>query len=52
MLLMFPLEQVMQSAFPYLRTSVGAIVVNAIVAGVAIMALVSSIRRGHKVGRG
>jgi len=51
-LLMFPLEQVMQSAFPYLRTSVGAIVVNAIVAVVATIALVSSILRGHKVGRG
>jgi hypothetical protein len=51
-LLMFPLEQVMQSAFPYLRTSVGAIVVNAIVAVVATIALVSSILRGQKVGRG
>jgi len=49
---MFPMEQVIQAAVPYLRTGMGSVVVNAGVAASAVSAIVVSTLRGHQVGRG
>ena len=49
---MFPMEQIIQAAVPYLRTGMGSVVVNAGVAASAVSAVVVSRLRGHQVGRG